>query len=82
MVGKFIDECTKIIGEEKLTPTGNENNYNCNSCTGYIVLFSVFFIISVRNGAYFAYYKYRSRNKKMFLDIMIMYIINNIKWEK
>ena len=82
MVGKFIDECTKIIGEEKLTPTGNENNYNCNSCTGYIVLFSVFFIISVRNGAYFAYYKYRNRNKKMFLDIMIMYIINNIKWEK
>ena len=46
----------------KITPA--KNNYKCNSCTVYIVLFSIFFIINVGIGAYFDYYKYVNRNKK------------------
>ena len=48
----------------KITPAENENSYKCNSCTVYIVLFSLLFIINVGIGAYFVYYKYVNRNKK------------------
>ena len=77
MVNKLTDECTETIDELKLTkitPAENENSYKCNSCTVYIALFSIFFIISVGIGAYFVYYKYMNRNKKVFLNIMIMFI--------
>ena len=49
-------------------------------CT--LFCFQCFFIINVVIGAYFVYYKYMNRNKKMFLNIMIMFVIHNIKWEK
>ena len=77
MVNKLTDECTETTDELKLTkitPAENENSYKCNSCTVYIALFSIFFIISVGIGAYFVYYKYMNRNKKVFLNIMIMFI--------
>ena len=67
LVKKLIDECNETIDEVKLTkitPAENENNYKCNSCTVYIVLFSILFIINVGIGAYFAYYKYVNRNKR------------------
>ena len=38
---KLIDECAETIDETKLaniTFTENENNYECGSCTVYIVL--------------------------------------------
>ena len=67
MVNELIDECTETIDEVKLTkitPAENENNYKCNSCTVYIVLFSILFIINVGIGAYFVYYKYMNSNKE------------------
>ena len=48
----------------KITLAENENSYKHNSCMLHIVLFSIFFIINVGIGAYFAYYKYRNREKK------------------
>ena len=86
MVNKSVEECNETIDEvkqTKITLAENENIYKCNSCILYIVLFSIFFTINVGIGAYFVYYKYVNRNKKMFLD-MIMFIkqkIINIKWE-
>ena len=88
MVNKLVEECNETIDEVKLTKitlAENENSYKCNSCILYIVLFSIFFTINVGIGAYFVYYKYMNRNKKMFLNVMIMFIkpkIINIKWEK
>ena len=67
MVNKLVEECDETIDEVKLTKitlTENKNSYKCNSCILYIVLFSVFFTINVRIGAYFVYYKYMNRNKK------------------
>ena len=67
MVNKLVEECNETIDEVKLTkitPAENENNYKCNSCTVYIVLFSILFIINVGIGAYFVYYKYMNLNKK------------------
>ena len=59
----IVEECNKTIDEEVnpdiITPI--ENSYMHNSCTVYIVLFSIFLTITV-TGAYFAYYKYRNRN--------------------
>ena len=71
LADKLVDECTETI--EKVKPaiiTLAENSYKCSSCTVYIVLLWIFFIIILGIGAYFAYYKHRKRNKKMFLDIM------------
>ena len=70
-VDKLIDECTETVEEVNLAIiTLTENSHKCSSCTVYIVLVSIFFIIIVGIGAYFPCYKYKNRNKKMFLDIM------------
>ena len=54
----------KLLMKKKKKTAENENNYKCNFCTVYIVLFSIFFTINVGIGAYFAYYKYMNHNKK------------------
>ena len=89
LADKLVEECNETVDEVKLTKITlpeNENKYKCNSCILYIVLFSIFFTIDVGIGAYFVYYKYMNHNKKkMFLNVMIMFIklkIINIKWEK
>ena len=64
-VDKLVDECTETVDEEVEAINNNKNK--CNSCIVYIVLFSIFFIIKVGIGAYFAYYKYVNHNKKCFL---------------
>ena len=74
MVNKLVKKCNKTINEEKVTPTENENKYKHNSCILYMVLFSIFFTINVGISAYFAYCKYVNHKKKVFLNIMIMFI--------
>ena len=65
LVENLVEECNATMDEEVkpaiITPV--ENSYMHNSCTVYIVLFSIFLTIIVI-GAYFTYYKYRNRNKK------------------
>ena len=56
LVDKLVDECAETVEEVKLakiTLAKNENKYKCNSCTLYIVLFSILFTISIAIGAYF-----------------------------
>ena len=77
LVEKLVDECTETVDKEGKIPDNNENK--CNSCILYIVLFSIFFTINVGIGAYFVYYKYMNRNKKMFLNIKIMFIKQQFK---
>ena len=72
LVNKLAEECNETMAEVKLnviTLAENENIYKCNSCILYIVLFSIFFTINVGIVAYFAYYKYTNRKKKMFLNM-------------
>ena len=56
MVDKLVKECNENIDEEVEIIDNNKNK--CNSRTMYIVLFSIFLMINVGIGAYFAYYKY------------------------
>ena len=59
LIDKLVDECAETVEEVKLakvTLAENENNYKCNSCTLYIVLFSILFTINVGIGAYFVYF--------------------------
>ena len=77
MVDKLVEECNEAIDEEVEIIDNNKNK--CNSCIVYIVHFSIFFTINLGIGAYFAYYKYVNRNKKMILDVIVFII--NIKWE-
>ena len=78
MVNKLVEECNETIDQVKLikiTPAENEDNYKHNSWIWYIMLVSIVFIINVGIGVYFVYYKYMNcNNKKMFLNIMIMFI--------
>ena len=62
LVDKLIEECTENIDEIKITSKSEHEN-KCSSCTVYIVLFSIFFIISIGIGIYFVYYKYMNRNE-------------------
>ena len=74
---KLVEDCNETVDEVKLTKithAENENKYKCNSCILYTVLFSIFLTFDVVIGAYFVYYKYMNRNKKMFLNVMIMFI--------
>ena len=44
LVDKLIEECTGNIEETRLvekTPAKNKNKHKCNSCTLYLVLFSL-----------------------------------------
>ena len=67
LVNKLVEECNETIDEVKLTKitlAEDENSYKCNSCTVYIVPFSIFFTINVGTRAYFTYYEYTNRNKE------------------
>ena len=69
LIDKLVDECNETVEEVKpaiitLAKNENENSYKHNSCTVYIVLFSIFFIINVGIGTYFVYYKYTNRKKR------------------
>ena len=78
MKKKLVEECNETIDQVKLikiTPAENEDHYKHNSWIWYIMLVSIVFIINVGIGVYFVYYKYMNcNNKKMFLNIMIMFI--------
>ena len=56
LVDKLVEGCTENVEEVKLakiTSAKNENVCKCSSCTLYIVLFSIPFIINVGIGGYF-----------------------------
>ena len=54
--------CISIIIEEVKVVDKNEDK--CSSCILYIVLFSIFFTISIGVGVYFVYCKYMNHNKE------------------
>ena len=59
LVDKLVSECTENVEEVKLTKitsAEDENKHKCNSCTLYIVLFSIIFIINIGIGSYFLYF--------------------------
>ena len=61
LTNKLINECIETIEEIKLvnTPfTKNENNYECGSCTVFIVLMIVAFTIFIAVTVYLIYYNW------------------------
>ena len=56
LVDKLVGESTKIVEKAKIAENKNENTHKCNSCTLYIVLFSILFTINVGIGTYFVYF--------------------------
>ena len=79
LIDKLVDECDENIDGVKLTKiTIAENNYKCNSCTVYIVLFSILFIIMLEMVLILLTINTWIVIKEMFLNIMIMFIIHNI----
>ena len=53
LVDKLIEECTEI---NKITQAENEHKNKCSSYIPYVVLFSIFFTVSIRIVIYFAYF--------------------------
>ena len=58
LLDKLVEEWIKSIAGE------NKHKNEWSSCTQYIVLFSIFFKLSIGIATYFVYYKYMSRNKE------------------
>ena len=63
LVDKLVEQCTENIDKIKIT-SKNEYDNKCSSCILYIILFSIFFIISIGITTQFVYYKYINRNKE------------------
>ena len=55
--------CISIIIEEVKVVGKNEDK--CSSCILYIVLFSIFFTISIEIGVYLVYCQYMNNNKEI-----------------
>ena len=56
---KLVEECTESIDEvemTEITQVENEHKNKCSSCTLHMVLFSIFFTISIGIAIYFAYF--------------------------
>ena len=56
-----MEECNEIVEVVKIV---GKNGDKCSSCILYIVLFSIFFTISIGIGVFFVYYKYMNHNKE------------------
>ena len=59
LVDKLIEECPESIDKveiTEITQAENEQKNKPSSCTLYIVLFSIFFKISIGIATYFAYF--------------------------
>ena len=67
--------CFSIIIEE--VKIVGENKYECSSCMLYIVLFSIFFTISIGIGNYFLYCKYMNHNKENVFEYDYVYQTKN-----
>ena len=67
LVDKLIEECTKSIDEVEIA---SKNEHKRSSCTLYIVLFSIFFTISIGIAIYFShfYWYLRKDDARVLLD--------------
>ena len=76
IVDKLVEECTKIVDENKIysetlnTISSNDSLSDCVSCTPYILLFLVFLVTSVIIGGVFLYF-YWCLKKIMFVLSLI-----------
>ena len=70
LVNKLVEECIKSIDEVEITQAENEYKNKCSSCTLYIVLFSIFFTISIGIATYFVYSHWWLKNddSRVMLD--------------
>ena len=62
LVGKLVEECSENIDEKELNSnelisvTSNDYENVCGSCTIYIVLLDIFFIIRISISCAFVYF--------------------------
>ena len=58
MIDKLIEECSENIDENDMIYNATLNNYEkvCHSCTIYITLLVIFFIISICISSVFFYF--------------------------
>ena len=62
LIDKLVEECTETIEEVKIAENENENRHKCNSCTPYIVLFSILLTINSGIGIYCVYSPWYLKN--------------------
>ena len=76
LIDKLVEECSEIIDGNKMSYIGTLNDYGkvCNSCTIYIVLFFIAFLIII--GISSAYFYFRSYLKKNILKQQFIRHIN------
>ena len=79
----MIQKCTENINETK--PVENDHEKKYSSCTVYIVLFSVIFVIDIGIGIYFIYSRWYLKKYSISVDFNThkgTLIYWTYKWEK
>ena len=61
LVDKLVEECISVIDGDAMYSVTSSNG--CSSCTTYIILFSVFLLISSVFGGVFIYYRWYKNRK-------------------
>ena len=79
LIDKLIEECTENIDEVKIVGMALfERGNDCkSSCTIYVVLITIVFIIGIGIGTYFICYKYVNHNKKTVSKYDYVYQTSN-----
>ena len=72
---KLVEECTKNIDEveiTEITQAENERGNKYSSCTLYIVLFSIFYTISIGITIYFGYFYWYLKKMMLVLCLILL----------
>ena len=71
LIDKLVEECNENIDESEMIYNGTLNKYKnmCGSCTAYIVLLVIFFMISISISSVFIYFHWCLKNflKQQFI---------------
>ena len=65
LIDKLVEECSEIIDEKKLH-SNKINGYEkiCSSCSVYIVLLVIFFILSISSSSAFIYFHWHLKKEQ------------------
>ena len=72
LISKLVEECSEDINGNEMIYNGTLNNYEkvCNSCTLYITLFAITFLIIIGiSSAYFCFHCYLKRSDTNITNI-------------
>ena len=77
IIDKLVEECSENIDGNEIIFNETLNDYEkvCNSCTVYIVLLVIFFIISISLSSAFIYFHWYLKQVILILVILMLVLM-------